>query len=109
MTVSTIAADADLVTLVNVFTVDPDRRQELVAALERATTELFAGTPGFVSANLHVSLDGHRVINYAQWVDAEVYRATLERPDVLAHLEECAAIADSYDPTLTRVEAVFHA
>jgi hypothetical protein len=23
--------------------------------------------PGFISANLHTSLDGTRVINYAQW------------------------------------------
>ena len=62
-----VTCDTDQVTLVNVFTVDPTRQIELVDALDDATSKIFVTVPGFISANLHTSLDGTRVINYAQW------------------------------------------
>lgn len=110
MPFSTISADEDVsrVTLINVFTVDPKRQTELVEALERATAEIFVHVPGFISANLHTSLDGARVINYAQWGTEKEYGAALERDDVREHLAESASIAGSYDPTLVRVRSVHH-
>ena len=36
--------------------------------------------PGFVSANIHVSTDGTRVVNYAQWESAEAFQAMLADP-----------------------------
>jgi heme-degrading monooxygenase HmoA len=93
---------------VNVFTVEPERQSELVAALHEATTAIFAALPGFISANLHASLDGTRVINYAQWASEELYQQALRRADVREHLTTSAAIAKSWEPTLTRVRAVHH-
>jgi quinol monooxygenase YgiN len=107
-TVISVTAGTDQVTLVNVFDVDPARQDDLVAALDRATAEVFTSLPGFVSANLHASLDGKRVVNYAQWASAEAYQAALQRPDVLAHIREAAALADGFDPTVARVRAVHH-
>ncbi|GAA2615980.1 antibiotic biosynthesis monooxygenase family protein [Streptomyces axinellae] len=103
---TTISADADLITLVNVFTVAPERQNELADALDRATNGVFLAVPGFVSANLHVSLDGQRVVNYAQWAGEQQYKEALQRPDVREHIAEVAAIAQAYDPTLTRVRSV---
>ncbi|MFD7666048.1 antibiotic biosynthesis monooxygenase family protein [Streptomyces sp. NPDC059788] len=105
---TTISTDADLVTLVNVFTVDPRRQTDLVDALDRATRDVFLTVPGFVSANLHVSLDGRRVVNYAQWAGEQQYKEALQRPDVREHLTEAAAIAEAYDPTLVRVRSIHH-
>jgi heme-degrading monooxygenase HmoA len=35
-----------------------------------------AGThPGLISANMHISTDGTRVLNYAEWTDEEAHRA----------------------------------
>lgn len=95
--------------LINVFTVDPDRQEELLHALEVATSTLFTTAPGFVSANLHTSLDGHRVINYAQWADLDSYQQTMRREDVQEHLLTSAALAESYDPTLVEVRHVMTA
>jgi antibiotic biosynthesis monooxygenase (ABM) superfamily enzyme len=53
MTTTTITPDQDVMTLVNVFTVEPDRQQELVDLLARATDEVMQHLPGFVSANIH--------------------------------------------------------
>ena len=110
MATSTIAVNTDTeeVTLINVFTVDPHRQGQLFEALDRATREIFVAVPGFISANLHLSLDGTRVVNYAQWASAAHYEASMKRGDVLEHITGAAALADSYDPTFVRVRSVHH-
>ena len=62
----TIAKDKDVVTLINVFTVAPEDQQRLVDVLVDATQTVMRKQPGFISANIHRSLDGTRVTNYAQ-------------------------------------------
>nr|WP_245235701.1 antibiotic biosynthesis monooxygenase [Streptomyces durhamensis] len=37
--------------------------------------------PGFVCANFHASLDGERVLNYAQWETEEHCRTMLDNPE----------------------------
>jgi antibiotic biosynthesis monooxygenase (ABM) superfamily enzyme len=61
----TIAKANDVVTLINVFTVAPEDQQRLVDVLVEATQAVMRTQPGFVSANIHKSLDGTRVTNYA--------------------------------------------
>ncbi|MBV9196664.1 MAG: antibiotic biosynthesis monooxygenase [Solirubrobacterales bacterium] len=64
---STIQAGASTVTLINVFTVDPADQQRLVERWQQATDDVIRHQPGFISANIHRSLDGTKVVNYAQW------------------------------------------
>jgi quinol monooxygenase YgiN len=75
-----IAKDQPVVTLINVFTVQPADQQRLVEVLVEATEETMRHLPGFVSANIHRSLDGTRVTNYAQWRSAADFRAMLGNP-----------------------------
>lgn len=107
-TITVTADDDERVTLVNVFTVDPQQQDQLLDALDRATTSIFARVPGFISANLHVSLDGARVINYAQWASQQQHAEALQRADVREHLAEAAALAQAWDPTLVRVRSIHH-
>ena len=83
---------------INTFTVEPDRAEELTESLARATEEVMAGMPGFVSANLHVSEDRRRVVNYAQWRSREDYAAMFANPTAQAHMRQAGALALSYDP-----------
>jgi antibiotic biosynthesis monooxygenase (ABM) superfamily enzyme len=101
---ATIATDQDLITLVNVFTVEPERQAALVRLLAAATTAIFHRFPGFVSANIHRSLDGTKVVNYAQWRRVEDYEAMLADPVARQHMSEAAAAAVSFEPHLYRVE-----
>ncbi|MCQ8832177.1 antibiotic biosynthesis monooxygenase family protein [Streptomyces malaysiensis] len=101
-----VTTGTDQITLVNVFTVDIERQTELVEALDEATRSIFTKVPGFISANLHVSLDGTRVVNYAQWADKASYSAALQHPEVRKHVEHAAGIAQAYDPTLVQVWSV---
>jgi quinol monooxygenase YgiN len=62
--------------------------------------------PGFRSANIHLSTDGTRVVNYAQWDSAEAYLAMLADPTTQQHMADAAALAISFDPHLYTVESV---
>src|SRR5260370_29148295 len=56
-----ISTKSSVVTLINVFTVDPTHQQRLVELLTRATEVSVRHAPGFVSASLHRSIDGTKV------------------------------------------------
>ena len=103
---TTIEEHAPLVTLINVFTVAPERASELADLLRVATEEKMQFVPGFISANIHVSTDGTRVVNYAQWDSAEAYSAMLANPTTQQHMSDAAALAISFDPHLYTVESV---
>ena len=62
--------------------------------------------PGFVSANIHVSTDGTRVVNYAQWASAEAFSAMRADPTAQVHMRAAAELADGFDPHFYTVESV---
>jgi antibiotic biosynthesis monooxygenase (ABM) superfamily enzyme len=53
-----IETDRDILTLINVFTVAPEKQEALVALLIEATKQTMRHLPGFISANIHKSYDG---------------------------------------------------
>jgi len=89
-------------TLVNVFTVSPDKQAELANLLVRATDETMKDLPGFISASIHRSLDGTRVINYAQWRSRADFAAMRENPQAQPHMKAAAALA-SFEPIVCEV------
>ncbi|MBU3065012.1 antibiotic biosynthesis monooxygenase [Nocardia sp. NEAU-G5] len=66
-----------LTTQINVFTVEPGRDQQLIEHLARAA-RVAREVPGWVSASLHRSLDGTRVVNYAQSENLAAAEAVIE-------------------------------
>jgi heme-degrading monooxygenase HmoA len=108
MAESIIRADDQVVALINVFTCTPENQQRLVEAWQRGTDDLMRYLPGFISANIHRSLDGTRVINYAQWESREAFQATLGNPEVAAYFSELAQIGTPA-PVLTEVVSVHRA
>jgi quinol monooxygenase YgiN len=106
--VSEIRAGARVATLINVFTVSPENQQDLVDILEHATRDTIRFLPGFVSANIHRSLDGTRVTNYAQWETAQAMQAMLANPALQPHLDAARALA-SNEPHLYEVTSVHRA
>jgi heme-degrading monooxygenase HmoA len=105
---STIATGTDVATLINVFTVTPENQQRLVDVLTEATEKVMQHMPGFVSANIHASSDGERVVNYAQWASGADFEAMQKNPEAGEHMAEAAAIAVSFEPHLYRVMSVHH-
>ena len=82
---SIIIQNSPFCTMINVFTVTPERQQELVDLLVEATDQVMRKLPGFMSANIHKSVDGIRVINYAQWESKEAWEAMLQNALTVSH------------------------
>ena len=68
----TIATKNEVATVIIIFNVESEKQQELIDTIAK-----FGDTVkqqlGFVSANIHKSLDGVKVANYAQWQTKEDY------------------------------------
>lgn len=105
---STIATGTDVATLINVFTVTAENQQRLVDVLVEATEKVMQHLPGFVSANIHASDDGERVVNYAQWASDADFEAMLNSPEAGGHMAEAAALAVSFEPHVYQVMSVHH-
>jgi quinol monooxygenase YgiN len=94
------------VTLINVFTVDPLNQERLIELLTRATETSVRHAPGFISANLHRSIDGAKVTMVAKWRSAEEYQAMRSDPAPLPFLQEALTIA-KFDPGMYQVARTF--
>jgi len=103
-----IDSEQDVATLINVFTVSPERQQQLVEILEEATDRVMRHRPGFRSANIHASGDGTKVVNYAQWASAEDFHAMLKNPEAGEHMARAGELAEAFDPNLYRVVSTHH-
>ncbi len=76
----TISKNNDVITVIFIFAVEPERQQELVDMMIEALETTTKHQPGFISASFHKSLDGVRVFNYAQWRTQADYEAFAQSP-----------------------------
>jgi quinol monooxygenase YgiN len=92
-------------TLINVFTVTPDKQHELIALLTDVTEQNVRHHHGFVSASLHRGIDGRKVTMYAQWASVEDYEAMRQNPGPAPALEQALKIA-TFDPGMYEVAEI---
>jgi hypothetical protein len=74
----TINANTGVVTQINVFTVPEGGQQALIDFLKEAA-KFASATQGWLSASVHCSRDGTRVVNYAQSEDLEAAQRIINR------------------------------
>jgi quinol monooxygenase YgiN len=103
---TTISLSPKVITLINVFTVEPANQQKLLELLTRATETSVRHAPGFISSSLHRGLDGTKVTMYAQWRSVEDYQAMRENPAPLPFLQQALAIA-RFEPGMYEVIEIF--
>lgn len=109
MAVASIAAinpEVPCLTLINVYDVEPDKQSELAKALSESTERVIRHQPGFISVSIHSSLDGRKIVNYAQWMSREHFDAFMKRPETQQQLRQFAGLARSVMPSLYRVDTV---
>jgi hypothetical protein len=91
----TITHDGTTITQINVFTTTPENQLALIDILCEAAR--FASTmPGWRSASLHRSLDGTRVVNYAQADTLETMQAVFGRLQSAGFMQRTATIATAH-------------
>jgi quinol monooxygenase YgiN len=101
-----ISTESNVITLINVFTVEPANQQRLIELLTEATEVSVSEAPGFVSASLHRSTDGTKVTMYAQWRSIEHYQAMRGDPAPLPFFQEALKIA-KFEPGVYEVVRTF--
>jgi quinol monooxygenase YgiN len=105
---TTIQRDRKVLTLINVFTVEPEKQEELIKVLVEATEKTMRHLPGFVSANIHRSLDGGKVVNYAQWESKEAFEAMRQNPEAIPHMKKAGELS-WFEPILCEVSEAIDA
>lgn len=90
---ATISKENEIVTVINVFTVEPQNQQRLVEMLIEGARKTIRHAPGFVSVNIHRSLDGVRAVNYAQWRAKADVEAIMKNPQAQEYMKQVGEIA----------------
>lgn len=80
-----ISADQGVATFINVFRTEPRNQQRLVDRIIAAHDAMIQHRPGYVSTNLHASVDGYTVIDYTQWRRREDFEAMVRDPAIEPH------------------------
>ena len=102
---TTIKVDKDIITLINVFTVDPSKQQQLVDALVETTKQVWCLQDGYISASIHKSQDRKKVVNYVQYKGKEAFDKRLDNPEAIVRMNKVLSIAKAdghlYDVVFT--------
>ena len=102
----TIRERSDIVTLINIFAVEPENQEQLVDLLTEGTETLFSKLPGYIAASFHKSADGKRVVNYGQWRSPADIAAFRTDPEIGAYFQRVKALAQV--EAITCVPAYVH-
>lgn len=90
-----IRANTGVITQINVFTVTDGGQQALIDLLQEAAISCRT-VPGWMSASLHRSLDGSRVVNYAQAQDQAAMRRVFEHLQANGYLDRNKALGQAH-------------
>lgn len=80
-------------TVVNIFFVNQEQQEGLINFLKE-NQDIPIKQPGFISASVHKSLDGKRLINYIQWENQEALELASKDPEFTNMTKEAAKIAE---------------
>ena len=95
---ATLSIDNSLTTVIIIFTVKPEQQQELIEVIKEFLKTVKT-LLGFVSASLHKSIDGVKVVNYAQWSSMDDFESFINNQEVKAK----ASKLFEFDPPDTHV------
>jgi antibiotic biosynthesis monooxygenase (ABM) superfamily enzyme len=82
--------------LIDVWTVDPSRRDDLVRRISNALHEVMREQPGFVSGQIYESVDGGVVMVSVRMQTVEERQRLTDSPEIHTLLRELRSIANSH-------------
>src|SRR4029079_16632423 len=87
---------------IRVVEAGPDKQAEALSVMaERA--RFMARQPGFISINVHRSLDGRRIVNYVEWQNQERLQQAHKSPEFRKEWGRFDKLTDDIDPHLYEV------
>src|SRR5438132_13451132 len=97
-----IRTDNQPITQITVIDLEEGKEAEALSLMkERA--HFMAKQPGFISVNLHRSLDGRRIVNYIQWQNRELLQSAHKSPEFRKEWDHLDRMTDGIDPHLYEV------
>ena len=90
-----IEANKGVVTQINVFVVKPENQQALIEVLIQSAKSV-CELPGWISASIHKSADGTRVVNYAQAESMEAQERIVASLRANGFLERNKKLAEAH-------------
>src|ERR1700722_2700894 len=102
----TISKGRTPVTLINVFTVAPEKQEELIALLTETIERNVRHRKGFISASLHRGVYGRKVTMYAQWASIDDYESMHKDCGSSPALEKALEFG-KFDPGMYEVAEIF--
>ena len=92
---------------ITVIECEPDSQSEALALMtERA--HFMARQPGFISINVHRSLDGRRIANCIQWQNRHLLQAAHRSPEFRKEWSRFDQLTDEIDPHLYERVHIVH-
>ena len=73
-----ISSKNEIATLILDFEVEPDKIQHLSEMARQNIENVMSKKAGFISANIHESSSGTRLVNYSQWKNRESYYSAID-------------------------------
>lgn len=91
-----ISQKNEIATLILDFTVKEDKIQQLSKLAQENIRDVMSKKDGFVSANIHESSSGTRLVNYSQWKNRESYEKAIDflSPDEVLLGEKLLELGD---------------
>jgi heme-degrading monooxygenase HmoA len=103
---TTIRLDASTLTEIHEFDLEPEEEEPLRHGIERLVRDIVISQPGFVSASLHVSRDGRKVLAYLQWESLEALERFRDDEQSQRHIRP---VIGPYGPRSRVFDVVFTA
>ena len=94
-------------TLVNIFSVEPENQQALLAMLRENTETVIRTLKGWIATTLVASSDGKRVVIYSQWKTPQDVDSIRADPRMQAYLPKILALA-SFDSIIGDAVVAHH-
>ncbi|WP_119460345.1 antibiotic biosynthesis monooxygenase [Rhodospirillaceae bacterium SYSU D60014] len=70
---------ADCIVIISIQANGPERARQWIDTVLDALKAETDPHAGLISAHFHISIDGTRILNYAEWTDEQAHREALER------------------------------
>jgi heme-degrading monooxygenase HmoA len=101
---STDTPERNALTVILEFDIEAEEQQPLREAIERLIRDVVSKQPGFVAANLHISRDGRKVLNYLEWESLEAFERFRDDDDKQGRIR---SVIGPYGPKPRVYDVVF--
>ena len=96
--------ERNTISSINTFIVeDTSKQQRVVNMLKDAIQQIMVKHDGFISSIIYKSLDGTRVVSFAEWKNKEAIEKMLNDPRAIIQMNDIARIAN-VDRSLFQLE-----